>query len=279
MLPFCTGTPAPSEYSGKPAKRRTGHKRCHVRIIITGSGTAVPSNERYSSGVFVENSGIRSMIDFGYGTLHHLLKLNLTYHDIDRIFFTHNHPDHMCDLVPFLFATRYEADPRTSDLEIVGAPGFGAYFDTLMQAYKRWLVPTTYKLQVTEQDEETREYGGLTVTSKKVEHVVLSRGYRFKDTGGKTLVVSGDTDYCEGMIDLGKEADLMILECSVPDSMKVQGHLTPTECGKLAREANCKKLCLTHFYPVCDLEEVHAACSREYGGELVLAEDLMEFEL
>ena len=96
---------------------------------------------------------------------------------------------------------------------------------------------------------------------------------------GKTLAVSGDTDYCEGMIDLGKEADLMILECAVPDSMKVQGHLTPTECGKLAREANCKKLCLTHFYPVCDLEEVHAACAKEYGGELVLAEDLMEFGL
>lgn len=244
-----------------------------------GSGTAVPSNERHSSGVLIENGGVRSMVDFGYGTLHHLLKLNLTYHDIDRIYFTHNHPDHMCDLVPFLFATRYEADPRTNDLEIVGAPGFAEFFDTLMQAYKRWLVPTTYELRIVEQDEETREYDGLSVTSKKVKHIALSRGYRFKNAKGKTLAVSGDTDYCEGMIELGREVDLMILECAVPDSMKVPGHLTPTECGKLAREAACRKLCLTHFYPVCDLDDLRTACAKEYDGELILAEDLMAFEL
>ncbi len=244
-----------------------------------GSGTMVPSNDQNSSGVLIEHDGIHSMLDFGYGTLHHLLKVGLTYHDIDRIYFTHNHPDHMCDLVPFLFASRYHADPRKKDLEIVAAPGFKEYFDTLMQAYKRWLIPSTYQVQIMEQDEETRTYDGLSVTSKKVKHIDMSRGYRFQTTEGKSLAVSGDTDYCEGMIELGKEADLMILESSSPDNMKLPGHLTPTECGKLAEEAGCRKLCLTHFYPVCDLEDVRATCHAVYTGELFLAEDLMEFNI
>ena len=107
----------------------------------------------------------------------------------------------------------------------------------------------------------------------------LSRGYRFECTQGKILAVSGDTDYCDEMIALGKEADLMILECSVPDNMKLKGHLTPTECGKLGKKANCRKLCLTHFYPVCDQKDLREKCSNEYVGELFLAEDLMEFEL
>ena len=77
----------------------------------------------------------------------------------------------------------------------------------------------------------------------------------------------------------GKEADLMILECSTPDNMKLSGHLTPSECGRLAQKASCRKLCLTHFYPVCDLKDVHAKCSTEYNGELFLAEDLMEFNI
>ena len=140
-----------------------------MKVTIIGSGTMVPSSERNSSGVLVENKGIRFMVDFGYGTMHNLLQLDLTYHDIDRIYFTHNHPDHMCDLVPFLFASRYQGDPRKKDLEIVAGPGFKEYFDILMQAYKRWLIPSTYKVKIFEQDEETKYFDGLAVTSKKSE--------------------------------------------------------------------------------------------------------------
>ena len=250
-----------------------------MKVTIMGSGTMVPSGERNSSGVLIENEGTCSMVDFGYGTMHNLLKRGLTYHDVDRIYFTHNHPDHICDLVPFLFASRYPNDPRMKDLEIIAGPGFRLFFNTLMRAYKNWLVPTTYKVNVLEQDEETKKYDGLIVTSKKVKHIELSRGYRFESANGKSLAVSGDTDYCDEMIAIGKEVDLMILECSMPDNMKLQGHLTPSECGKLAQKANCRQLCLTHFYPVCDQKDVRVKCLAEYGGELFLAKDLMEFNI
>ena len=250
-----------------------------MKVTILGSGTAVPSLDRNSSGVLIQEEGTNTLIDFGYGTLKQLLHLGITYHDIDRIFFTHNHPDHMCDLIPFLFGARYRPSARKKDLEIIAGPGFKRFFDILMQAYKGWLIPTAYKVEILEQDEETKPYDGLIVTSKKVKHIEMSRGYRFEFANGKSLVVSGDTDYCDGMIDLGKEADLMVLECSMPDDMKVPGHMTPSECGKLAQKANCRKLCLTHFYPVCDLKDVRRKCLAEYSGELFLAEDLMEFNI
>ena len=249
-----------------------------MKVTIIGSGTMVPSNERNSSGVLLEYENTCSMVDFGYGSMHSLLKKGLTYHDIDRIYFTHNHPDHICDLIPFLFASRYPKDPRKKDLQIIAGPGFKQFFDTLMKAYKNWLVPTTYKVEIIEQDEETKSYDGLVVTSKKVKHIEQSRGYRFEFSNGKSVVVSGDTDYCDEMIDLGRKADLMILECSMPDEMKVQGHMTPSECGKLAQKANCRKLCLTHFYPVCDQKNVSEKCLAEYSGALFLAEDFMEFD-
>ena len=249
-----------------------------MKVTIIGSGTMVPSNERNSSGVLLEYENTYSMVDFGYGSMHSLLKKGLTYHDIDRIYFTHNHPDHICDLIPFLFASRYPKDPRKKDLQIIAGPGFKQFFDTLMKAYKNWLVPTTYKVEIIEQDEETKSYDGLVVTSKKMKHIELSRGYRFEFSNGKSVVVSGDTDYCDEMIDLGRKADLMILECSMPDEMKVQGHMTPSECGKLAQKANCRKLCLTHFYPVCDQKNLRGKCLAEYSGDLFLAEDFMEFD-
>ena len=250
-----------------------------MKITILGSGTAVPSLERNSSGVLIQEEGINTLIDFGYGTLKQLLNLGVTYHDIDRIFFTHNHPDHMCDLIPFLFGARHRPAARKKDLEIVAGPGFQEFFDKLMSAFKHWLVPTEYSLQISAIDEGSKKFGCHQVTFKKVRHIEMSRGYRFENSSGKSVALSGDTDYCQGMIDLGRGADLMILECATPEEEKLPGHLVPSLAGKLANEADCKMLCLTHFYPPCDLDVIHESVSTLYSGELFLARDLMQFEL
>ena len=96
---------------------------------------------------------------------------------------------------------------------------------------------------------------------------------------GASVAVSGDTDTCEEMVALGREADLMILECAFPDEMKVGGHLTPRLCGQLAQRSACKTLCLTHFYPPCDLDAVRRVCREEFSGKIVLAKDLTAFEI
>jgi ribonuclease BN (tRNA processing enzyme) len=250
-----------------------------VKITILGSGTAVPSLQRNSSGVLIQDNGVNSLVDFGYGNLRQLLNLGITYHEIDRIFFTHNHPDHICDLIPFLFGSRYQLDARTKDLEIIAGPGFQDFFDKLMLAFKHWLKPTEYKLNILEIDEGIRTFEKFKVQTGKVKHIAMSRGYRFTNAQGKSVTLSGDTDYCEGMIELGRDADLMILECAWPDDEKTDGHLGPTLAGKLAMETNCKKLCLTHFYPPCDLKNIRNTVQKTYKGELMLARDLMQFDL
>ncbi len=250
-----------------------------MKVTILGSGTAVPSLERNSSGVLVQEEGINTLVDFGYGTLKQLLHLGITYHEIDRIFFTHNHPDHMCDLIPFMFGARYFPSAREKDLEIVAGPGFQKFFDKLMSAFGHWLLPKKYNFHITEIDEGSKNFGSHQVTFKKVRHIEMSRGYRFVNSTGKSLVLSGDTDYCQEMIELGRGADLMILECAMPDGEKIPGHLVPSLAGKLAEEARCKTLCLTHFYPPCDLHAMHETVSALFKGELFLAHDLLEFEL
>jgi ribonuclease BN (tRNA processing enzyme) len=250
-----------------------------MNVTILGSGTAVPSLERNSSGILIQEGSSNTLIDFGYGTLKQLLYLGINYHDIDQIFFTHNHPDHMCDLIPFLFGARYRSSARKRDLEIVAGPGFKKFFDKLMSAFAGWLIPAEYKITITEIDEGSKEFGLHQVSFKKVKHIEMSRGYRFENSAGKSVTLSGDTDYCQGMIELGREADLMVLECAMPDEEKITGHLVPSLAGKLAKEAECKTLCLTHFYPPCDFDVMRKTVSSLFKGELVLASDLMQFEL
>ena len=250
-----------------------------MKITVLGSGTAVPHRQRNSAGYLLEESDRRYLIDFGYGNVHQLLQLGITYHDIDRIFFTHAHPDHMCDLIPFLFACKYPLDPRTRNLPIVAGPGFTEYFDRMMEAFNHWLTPDSYQILITELDEETCELDGLKVTSGKVQHIEMSRGYRFTNAEGKTVAFSGDTDYCAGIVALGQEVDLLILECSTPDDMKVEKHLTPRLCGRIAREADCQTLLLSHFYPPCEMSSVLEACQQEFAGKIILAEDLTVVDL
>lgn len=250
-----------------------------MKLTVLGSGTAVPTLQRNSAGYLLEENGHRILIDFGYGNVHQLLRLGITYHDIDRIFLTHIHPDHMCDLVPFLFASKYPLNPRTRNLSIVAGPGFTEYFERLMEAFNHWLTPDTYEIQITELDEETREFDGLEVTTGKVQHIEMSRGFRFANAEGKTVAFSGDTDYCTGIVELGRGADLLILECSTPDDMKVEKHLTPQLCGRIAREAGCQTLLLSHFYPPCEMSSVREVCQREFAGKIILADDLTVVDL
>jgi ribonuclease BN (tRNA processing enzyme) len=248
-----------------------------MKITILGSGTAVPSLTRNSSGILLQDEGVNTLFDFGYGTLRQLLRCGIDYHQIHRIFFTHNHPDHICDLIPFLFGSRYYHEPRTADLEIVAGPGFEDFFRQMTDVFGSWLKPTEYAIKIITQDEEERSYGSLRVLSKKVKHIAMSRGYRITDSKGAVLAISGDTDYCSSMIDLGRHADLMILECAFPDDMKCPGHLTPELASQLANEADCKRLCLTHFYPPCDLKKIREQI--KFQGQLFLAADLMEFSI
>ena len=58
------------------------------------------------------------------------------------------------------------------------------------------------------------------------------------------------------------------------DERKVAGHLTPTECGRIAEQANCRHLALTHFYPVFKGYDVRKRVRRHFRGRLTLARDL-----
>jgi ribonuclease BN (tRNA processing enzyme) len=110
-------------------------------------------------------------------------------------------------------------------------------------------------------------------------HTAESLGYRLQTRDGLSLAYSGDTDYCANVVALAGEADLFFCECAFPDQLKSEGHLTPRWAGRVAREAGCKRLVLTHLYPACDDIDVMADCSQEFSGEIVVAEDLMWFHL
>lgn len=250
-----------------------------MEVTIVGSGTGVPSLKRSSPGIIVGVKEENLLFDSGPGIMRKLMELNLTYHDIDRIFYTHLHTDHINDLAAFLFATKNSFSLRRKDLEIIGPAGLKLFYQKLQELYGDVICIHSYQITLNEVLDATINYNNYCLITKSLVHTSSSIGYRIEDAKGNTIVYSGDTDYCPEIVSLASKANLLILECSLPDNMKVKGHLSPSIAGRIASEANCQKLVLTHLYPVCDSYNIEAECRKVFSGDVTVAYDLMKIRV
>ncbi len=252
-----------------------------MKITVLGSGTVTPRLRRNASGLLVEAVGRRILVDMGPGTIRRLCEADIDVRTIDAIFITHFHPDHVSDLVPFLFASNYGFGPvREERFYLVGPEGLEQFYGGLVAVYQDWIIPKGDRLERMEVGADTREefsVYGITCESAPSRHHYPSVSYRIV-AEGKSVVISGDTDVSDNLVRLAEAADVLICECSLPDGRKVPGHLVPSEAGRIARDAGAATLVLTHFYPPCDDVDVIAQAAAEYDGKVLRAEDLMVIE-
>jgi ribonuclease BN (tRNA processing enzyme) len=223
------------------------------------------------------------LFDSGVGTMRRLLEAGVEIFDVSFIFYSHFHPDHTSELVPFLFSNKYpDGSHRKKPLTLVAGNGFLKFYENLKIVYGHWIELDTHLLNVIELDNtshDMRRFDDFKVESIPVEHNPESIAYRITGSDGVSVVYSGDTDFSDNLVMLSKDADLLICESALPDELKVKGHLTPSMAGEIAKRANVRKLVLTHFYPECDQTDVKKECRKTYSGPLVLAEDLMTIDI
>ncbi|MGH7900976.1 MAG: MBL fold metallo-hydrolase, partial [Thermodesulfobacteriota bacterium] len=180
-------------------------------------------------------------------------------------------------LIPFLFATKYaHASERNKPLSIWGPKGFKGFFSALRGAYKDWIVPEI--LNICEVEEGRMEFDDFMLTSAQTHHTENSLAYRI-ESEGISLTYTGDTEYSESLVELAKDSDCLIIECSMPDRLKVKGHLTPTEVSRIANESRVKKLIVSHLYPICDALHVIKDIRERVISETILAEDLLQLDI
>lgn len=244
-----------------------------MRVTLLGAGTAIPAQHHSPAGIYVHIAGEHVLLDAGPGTLQRLHAAGAPWARLDRIFLTHFHVDHCLDLVSILFALRLPDVRRRAPLYIYGPPGLRQLYRRLNRAFHGWVAPRGFRLILRELQETTLRLPGYRVSTRRMNHYATKAvGYRLT-AAGKNLAYSGDTDVCNGVVELGRGADALILECSVPDARKVEGHLTPSECGRIAAAAGCHRLILTHFYPVFGSMDIRRRVRRAFRGRLTLARD------
>ena len=251
-----------------------------MRLSVLGSGTVTPALERASSGYRLVGSVGSLNLDLGHGTLRNALKMGQRPWEWTDLAFSHIHPDHTSDLVPFLFARNCGPPPwnREAPISLWGPPGFGDFFESLCKPWP-WISKEGAEPQIREYS-GSFDVGGLQVTPHAVEHSGLPAfGFRIEQEG-QVFSYSGDTRLCDGLRELAVEADLFLCECSLPEGYPQRGdHMYSGQVGRVAEEARVRRLLLTHIYPLPTEVDLVAEVKTEFRGRVELAEDLKVYEV
>jgi ribonuclease BN (tRNA processing enzyme) len=277
------------------------------RLVVLGPGTILPLPDYGCSGYLLywktgadspdadspvaATSGERStehpiLVDCGPGTLDRLYEYGVPVEEIDFMLISHFHIDHVSDLAAILLSRWLRNLGKPGDVHhmtIVGPKGLTDYLAKVSELNQPWI--SEYTFDVVEPEAGSfvapfdSRYAGFSVRTAPTGHTENSICFRIVDEANRCVFYSGDTDYNEELIPLAKEADLAILECSMPDDKKLPGHLTPHLSGKLAEKAGVHRLLLTHFYEEVLMVDIVKEVNEEFRGPVELARKLHTYSL
>ncbi|MCS7135148.1 MAG: MBL fold metallo-hydrolase [Candidatus Aenigmarchaeota archaeon] len=249
-----------------------------MKIVFLGTGSVILTG-RNQAGILMEIGKKKLLFDCGAGVAVSLAKIGYTPYEIDYLFMTHFHPDHSIDFVTLVTDRGF----RKRTLKVYGPIGLKKFtkifYTKLYPELDSFLKCFEYlELNEVKKNFELNERE-FKISSSPTKHTEFSLAYRI-ETKNKVILYSGDTGECEEVINLGKNVDIAILECSFP-SKKVAvtpNHLYPEACGRMAKRMNAKKLVLMHFFPSCEKKEreILSRVKKFFDGEVVLAKDGIE---
>lgn len=228
-----------------------------MKLTVVGSGTAAPEPERVCSGYLVEHEDTRLLLDCGPGVVHHLARFGLPWPTLDHLFITHFHNDHIGDLPMLLFAMKHALRPsRTRPLSIWAPRGIRERLRGMEAGLGRHVADPGFPLVIREVGPgDDLAVGGVVVRVGKAPHTEESLCFRL-EAAGATLGYTGDTGPSEEVARFLAGADLLIAECSVPDGVEMETHLTPSRLARMATLAGPGRLVVTHVYPELDARDV-----------------------
>jgi len=257
-----------------------------MKITLLGTGTPFPSAERFGSAILVEAGGKKLLFDCGRGAVIRLAQTGVKPSEIDGLFLTHLHSDHVVG-IPDLWLTGWFLG-RRAPLRVWGPQGTRSMMEHLVEAY-------AFDLRIRESAEglprkgaeidaedvdqgKVYDDGSMRVTAFAVDHgsVKPAFGYRI-DHGGHSAVISGDTKFSENLVKFAKGADCVIQTAWSAEERNptppAQRSIASVEDAARVFEMVAPRLGVVYHYK--DEQGLAEAIRAGYEGSFVIAKDLM----
>lgn len=304
--PECRPLPAELPGSKQPPALAWTRPKLTTEVIVTGTGVPHLAPGRAGPGVLVRHASTALQFDAGRATALRLCEAGIQPQDLDALFVTHHHSDHLTGLVDLVFARWLQSLLGHEPLTIVAPTGPSTrYLERMLDPYEDDIA--IRKAHAGRDDSPTPEVIGFTarssvgtvwthsnvrVSARAVHHEPVAPAVAYRiDTPDGVVVVSGDTIACEEVAELAHGADVLVHEAFRRAAMKplaarfpalariADYHADTPAVGSIAKQAGVRTLVLTHLIPGPRNDQDKQAFiddvrSGGFEGKIIVADDL-----
>jgi ribonuclease BN (tRNA processing enzyme) len=287
--------------SGQVVPKNCQSQRVKLQMLGTRGPELLDGQASTGYLIWLDNKA-RVIIDAGPGSLQRFKQSKADFKDVDMMLFTHFHVDHSADFSSYIKGAFFT--DRKKDLDVFGPTGtkFTASAKQFVErsigsknglypylgAFLAPDQPSLYKINVTNipwsfsdlSIKKLLDKDGIKVTTVSTHHGPFpSQAYRV-DLAGCSISFSGDMSGRLGeMPTLAKDTDIWVAHNAVPEGatgVAANLHMTPTMIGKIAKQANVKKLLLTHLMKrsLVVKPETLKLIKKHYKGDVSYPKDL-----
>ena len=275
-----------------------------MELTLLGTGCPKVDYKRFGPSNLVSTNKTKILIDCGSGVTQRLDQTKVSSADIDALFLTHLHSDHVVDIYQLIISSWHSY--RIKPWVVYGPKGTKKFIKKIMDAWKEErLLRIKYEARSSIEAfniiiKEFKNSGKVKIKDLNIQYfevdhkpVKFAYGFNFFHKN-KKLTISGDTRPCENIMKYAQKADVLLHEVFIDGELKdtnkmrskktlhnVRSYHTPsTLLGKIAKLTNCKKLVLTHLVPTKFNEnKLKKTIRNDFGKDPIIGRDLLKIKI
>jgi ribonuclease BN (tRNA processing enzyme) len=248
-----------------------------VELTVLGMSGTWPPPGGATCGYLVSHEDTTVWLDAGTGTFSRLQQ-HMSVDQLDAIVISHGHPDHFVDVIPAFYARHY-GKLGGPGLPFYSPEGFVELASLLVSESGRDVMSEAYTF-TTVHGGDSFTVGALSFEVVEMTHIgVHAMGYRI-EAGGHVLAYTGDTGPCDAVVELARDADVLLAEATYQeDSEILPFHLSAKQAADAAAAAGVHHLVLTHLTPGLDPEVSRAEAAEGFEGLVQVAAEGMKIQV
>lgn len=254
-----------------------------LHVGFCGTSSPLPSRDRAAACTLVIADGKLFVFDMGEGSGEILSLMGMPLDKIQGVWLTHLHSDHFEGLGPFTLQ-RWAGTSAKTPLAVFGPEGVNEITDGLNAVYR---IDSTFRIaHHGEAVVPPSGFGmtgaaiapgviydedGMRITAFAVDHAPVTPSYGYRvDWKGRSVTISGDTDFTSALAKAAKGSDVLVSEVLSRRMVKIleasarkagnanrakifadiqDYHVSPEQAADIANQAGVEMLAFTHIVP------------------------------
>ncbi|XP_061472516.1 zinc phosphodiesterase ELAC protein 2 isoform X2 [Rhineura floridana] len=252
----------------------SGNAGCYPEVVFLGTGSAVPMKLRNVSSTLINISSTQSLLlDCGEGTFGQLCRhygdeIDQILCNIAAVFVSHIHADHHTGLLNILLQRHraFMTLGQSSSPLLLVAPTLlmtwlHQYHDHCQEILGHInMIPARFLIEGCDVFKPKakafisllmEKYDFAKFQTCEVRHCKNAFACSMVHKSGWKIVYSGDTMPCEALVDMGKNASLLIHEATLEDGLEEEAiektHSTTSQAIEVGMKMNAEFIMLNHF--------------------------------